>query len=72
MALHLPLSLSLSLDLASLSQIMGLWYGSEIIIHSQDYPGVIEYDSCVIIHLTDVTQQVSLSRALSACLSVSL
>ncbi|KAL7733724.1 hypothetical protein ACLKA6_011459 [Drosophila palustris] len=41
-----------------LKQIMGLWYGSEIIIHSQDIPGVYEYDSCVIIHLTDVTQQV--------------
>ncbi|EDV95795.1 kinesin-related protein 10 [Drosophila grimshawi] len=41
-----------------LEQIMGLWYGSEIIMHSQDFPGVYEYDSCVIIHLTDVTQQV--------------
>lgn len=40
-------------------QIMGLWYGSEIIMHSQDFPGVYEYDSCVIIHLTDVTDQVS-------------
>jgi len=38
--------------------MMGLWYGSEIIIHSQDVPGTYEYDSCVIIHLTDVTQQV--------------
>ncbi|KAH8302637.1 hypothetical protein KR044_009162 [Drosophila immigrans] len=41
-----------------LKQIMGLWYGSEIIIHSQDISGEYEYDSCVIIHLTDVTQQV--------------
>ncbi|KAH8366081.1 hypothetical protein KR093_008892 [Drosophila rubida] len=45
-----------------LKQIMGLWYGSEIIIHSQDNPGEYEYDSCVIIHLTDVTQQVLNSR----------
>ncbi|EDW05269.2 uncharacterized protein Dmoj_GI16018 [Drosophila mojavensis] len=42
-------------------QIMGLWYGSEIIMHSQDFPGVYEYDSCVIIHLTDVTDQVQAS-----------
>ncbi|XP_022213822.2 uncharacterized protein LOC111068575 [Drosophila obscura] len=40
-----------------LEQIMGLWYGSEIIVHSQDFPGVYEYDSCVIIHLADVTDQ---------------
>lgn len=39
--------------------MMGLWYGSEIIVHTQDFPGVYEYDSCVIIHLTDVTDQVS-------------
>lgn len=64
-------SLSLSLcNFPFLSQIMGLWYGSEIIIHSQDYPGVYEYDSCVIIHLTDVTQLVSLSHSL--CFSLSL
>ncbi|EDW17351.2 uncharacterized protein LOC6586609 [Drosophila mojavensis] len=44
-----------------LQQIMGLWYGSEIIMHSQDFPGVYEYDSCVIIHLTDVTDQVQAS-----------
>ncbi|XP_030380271.1 uncharacterized protein LOC115628345 [Scaptodrosophila lebanonensis] len=41
-----------------LEQIMGLWYGSEIILHSQDYPDVYKYDSCVIIHLADVTEQV--------------
>ncbi|EDW68609.2 uncharacterized protein [Drosophila virilis] len=45
-----------------LQQIMGLWYGSEIIMHSQDFPGVYEYDSCVIIHLTDVTQQMHNSK----------
>lgn len=39
--------------------MMGLWYGSEIIVHTQDFPGVYEYDSCVIIHLADVTDQVS-------------
>lgn len=42
--------------------MMGLWYGSEIIVHSQDFPGTYEYDSCVIIHLTDATDQVSCHR----------
>ncbi|KAH8288066.1 hypothetical protein KR018_011504 [Drosophila ironensis] len=42
-----------------LEQMMGLWYGSEIIVHTQDFPGVYEYDSCVIIHLSDVTEQVA-------------
>ncbi|XP_020816786.1 uncharacterized protein LOC110190562 [Drosophila serrata] len=46
-----------------LEQIMGLWYGSEIIVHSQDFPGIYEYDSCVIIHLADVTEQVRLTQA---------
>lgn len=45
-----------------LEQMMGLWYGSEIIVHTQDFPGVYEYDSCVIIHLADVTDQVLLSQ----------
>ncbi|XP_017049695.1 uncharacterized protein LOC108093862 [Drosophila ficusphila] len=49
-----------SLDL---EQIMGLWYGSEIIVHSQDFPGTYEYDSCVIIHLADVTEQIRLSNS---------
>ncbi|KAH8364220.1 hypothetical protein KR084_003971 [Drosophila pseudotakahashii] len=46
-----------------LEQIMGLWYGSEIIVHSQDFPGTYEYDSCVIIHLADVTEQIRLSQS---------
>ncbi|XP_043648400.1 uncharacterized protein LOC122616881 [Drosophila teissieri] len=46
-----------------LEQIMGLWYGSEIIVHSQDFPGTYEYDSCVIIHLSDATDQIRLSQA---------
>jgi len=52
--------------------MMGLWYGSEILMHSQDNPGVYEYDTCVIIHLTDVTQQVSLGLPLSLSLYLSL
>ncbi|XP_037722252.1 uncharacterized protein LOC119555105 [Drosophila subpulchrella] len=46
-----------------LEQIMGLWYGSEIIVHTQDFPGTYEYDSCVIIHLADVTEQIRQSQA---------
>ncbi|XP_039965925.1 uncharacterized protein LOC120778233 [Bactrocera tryoni] len=40
-----------------IGQITGMWYGSEIIIHTQDIPGIYEYDSCVIIHLNDITEQ---------------
>ncbi|XP_017479804.1 PREDICTED: uncharacterized protein LOC108369240 [Rhagoletis zephyria] len=40
-----------------IEQITGLWYGNEIIIHTQDIPGVYQYDSCVIIHLNDITEQ---------------
>ncbi|EDW80141.2 uncharacterized protein Dwil_GK23676 [Drosophila willistoni] len=42
-----------------LNQIMGLWYGSEVIVHTQDFPGVYEVDSCVIIYLSDVTDEVN-------------
>ncbi|XP_016973099.1 uncharacterized protein LOC108040245 [Drosophila rhopaloa] len=47
----------------NLEQIMGLWYGSEIIVHTQDFPGTYEYDSCVIIHLADVTDQIRFGQA---------
>ncbi|XP_067643700.1 uncharacterized protein [Eurosta solidaginis] len=40
-----------------IGQITGLWYGNEIIVHSQDIPGVYQYDSCVIVHLNDITDQ---------------
>lgn len=40
-----------------IGQITGMWYGNEIIIHTQDIPGIYEYDSCVIIHLNDITEQ---------------
>ncbi|XP_004526792.1 probable transcription-associated protein 1 [Ceratitis capitata] len=40
-----------------IEQITGLWYGNEIIVHTQDIPGVYEYQSCVIIHLNDITEQ---------------
>uniref|UniRef100_A0A0A1XM50 Disease resistance protein RPS2 n=1 Tax=Zeugodacus cucurbitae TaxID=28588 RepID=A0A0A1XM50_ZEUCU len=40
-----------------IGQITGRWFGQEIIIHTHDIPGVYEYDSCVIIHLNDITEQ---------------
>ncbi|XP_055845491.1 uncharacterized protein LOC129911652 isoform X2 [Episyrphus balteatus] len=38
---------------------MGLWYGSEIIAHTESSPGTYYYDTCVLIHLTDITQQMA-------------
>ncbi|KAM7354968.1 uncharacterized protein ACRADG_001244 [Cochliomyia hominivorax] len=40
-----------------IKQITGNWYGNEIIMHTQDIPGVYRYDSCVMINLNDVTDQ---------------
>ncbi|XP_054734134.1 uncharacterized protein LOC129241691 [Anastrepha obliqua] len=40
-----------------IEQITGLWYGNEIIVHTQDIPGTYQYDSCVIVHLNDITDQ---------------
>ncbi|XP_037939321.1 uncharacterized protein LOC119672369 [Teleopsis dalmanni] len=40
-----------------MEEILGLWYGNEIIMHTQGVPGVFHYESCVLIHLADVTQQ---------------
>uniref|UniRef100_A0A1A9W7L7 Lipocalin/cytosolic fatty-acid binding domain-containing protein n=1 Tax=Glossina brevipalpis TaxID=37001 RepID=A0A1A9W7L7_9MUSC len=40
-----------------IKQISGKWYGNEIIMHTQDLPGVYQYDSCVIVHINDVTEQ---------------
>uniref|UniRef100_A0A8D8HC93 (northern house mosquito) hypothetical protein n=1 Tax=Culex pipiens TaxID=7175 RepID=A0A8D8HC93_CULPI len=38
-----------------IEQIMGLWYGSEVITHLGNEDGETIYDSCVVIHLTDTT-----------------
>uniref|UniRef100_A0A1Q3FP71 Uncharacterized protein n=2 Tax=Culex tarsalis TaxID=7177 RepID=A0A1Q3FP71_CULTA len=38
-----------------IEQIMGLWYGSEVITHLGSEDGETIYDTCVVIHLTDTT-----------------
>ncbi|XP_073843816.1 uncharacterized protein [Musca autumnalis] len=40
-----------------IKQITGEWHGNEIIMHTQDIPGVYRYDSCVTFYLNDVTDQ---------------
>ncbi|XP_061402941.1 uncharacterized protein LOC133338852 [Musca vetustissima] len=40
-----------------IKQITGEWHGNEIIMHTQDVPGVYRYDSCVTFYLNDVTEQ---------------
>uniref|UniRef100_A0A1A9VEA4 Lipocalin/cytosolic fatty-acid binding domain-containing protein n=1 Tax=Glossina austeni TaxID=7395 RepID=A0A1A9VEA4_GLOAU len=40
-----------------IKQISGKWYGNEIIIHTQDLPGVYQYHSCVIVYINDITEQ---------------
>ena len=42
---------------------MGMWYGSEVISHFEDgdeFEAV--YDSCVVLHLAEVTNDVSINR----------
>lgn len=48
---------------------MGLWYGSEVITHLGNEDGETIYDSCVVIHLTDTTNTVSVSQR---CLGVTV
>ncbi|XP_013114408.1 uncharacterized protein LOC106092182 [Stomoxys calcitrans] len=40
-----------------IKQIIGIWHGNEIIMHTQDIPGVYRYDSCITFYLSDVTEQ---------------
>lgn len=35
---------------------MGLWYGSEIIMHHESEAYETTYDSCVVVHLADVNE----------------
>uniref|UniRef100_A0A2M4BUJ8 Putative secreted protein n=1 Tax=Anopheles marajoara TaxID=58244 RepID=A0A2M4BUJ8_9DIPT len=41
-------------------QIMGLWYGSEVITHNGHDEGEVVYNTCVVIHLADVTNSTPL------------
>ncbi|XP_058130053.1 uncharacterized protein LOC131284290 [Anopheles ziemanni] len=38
-----------------IEQIMGIWYGSEVITHDGRDEGETVYDSCIVMHLADVT-----------------
>uniref|UniRef100_A0AAG5CXP8 Secreted protein n=1 Tax=Anopheles atroparvus TaxID=41427 RepID=A0AAG5CXP8_ANOAO len=38
-----------------IEQIMGIWYGSEVITHDGREEGEMIYQTCVVIHLADVT-----------------
>uniref|UniRef100_A0A182QT35 Lipocalin/cytosolic fatty-acid binding domain-containing protein n=1 Tax=Anopheles farauti TaxID=69004 RepID=A0A182QT35_9DIPT len=38
-----------------IDQIMGIWYGSEVITHDGREEGEMVYKTCVVIHLADVT-----------------
>lgn len=44
-----------------IEQIMGLWYGSEVITHIGSEEGESIYDTCVVIHLSDITNSTSSS-----------
>lgn len=38
---------------------MGLWYGAEVITHHDGEEFEATYDSCVVLHLAEVTNEVS-------------
>ncbi|KFB51877.1 AGAP003834-PA-like protein [Anopheles sinensis] len=43
-----------------IEQIMGIWYGSEVITHDGRDEGETVYDSCIVMHLADVTNSTPL------------
>lgn len=45
-----------------IEQIMGLWYGSEVITHIGNEDGEMIYDTCVVIHLADITNSTTTSE----------
>ncbi|XP_058451197.1 uncharacterized protein LOC131430330 [Malaya genurostris] len=45
-----------------IEQIMGLWYGSEVITHLGHEDGESIYDTCVVIHLADITNSTNTSE----------
>uniref|UniRef100_A0A182RDB8 Lipocalin/cytosolic fatty-acid binding domain-containing protein n=1 Tax=Anopheles funestus TaxID=62324 RepID=A0A182RDB8_ANOFN len=40
-----------------IEQIMGIWYGNEVITHDSREEGEVVYKTCVVIHLADVTNE---------------
>lgn len=41
-----------------LLQVLGMWYGSEILTHHDNDMGELVYDACVVIHLAEITHEV--------------
>lgn len=37
---------------------MGMWFGTEVITHHDHDVGEYRYDSCIIVHLSEVTHEV--------------
>lgn len=48
----------------SFQQLMGLWYGSEIITHHETEAYESIYDSCVVVHLADANNEVSRNQSI--------
>lgn len=41
-------------------QILGMWYGSEVIDHNEvGSDGEINFDTCVVVHIAETTSEVS-------------
>lgn len=38
---------------------MGMWFGVEVISHNDNDVGEYVYDSCVVVHLAEITHEVS-------------
>lgn len=45
-----------------IEQILGMWYGNEIILHHDHVRGEVPFDECVIIHLADITHEITTTR----------
>lgn len=46
-----------------IEQIMGIWFGSEVITHLGNEDGESIYDTCVVIHLSDITNSTAASES---------
>ncbi|XP_055307374.1 uncharacterized protein LOC129571588 [Sitodiplosis mosellana] len=45
-----------------IEQLLGLWYGNEIIMHHDSMRSELALDACVMIHLSDITHEIASSR----------
>lgn len=37
---------------------MGMWFGTEVITHHDHDVGEYRYDSCIVVHLSEITHEV--------------